>query len=316
MKLILVLVMFLMVSCRSIPYDTTPAPINHNMMTLEMEACGKQEVGLLGCFYEEPIIGELRIPLWGFGEYQIKSERCNYLANVRYSGKQTLIIPFDELLMHQDEQESCLFNVKVFIDGFDNGFEGFFLLSKGDINPIKFKLESKNHEGYAGIQIREGSLLDNYRISVQAEAPGLILWDGCEVDGEKSYTKNPEIRFSEIIKTGAITRSTCILTFGVIPNDKELPVEIGKVHINFYEKTITPLPIPVLKYENELLTVRTDKMVAGIGIGNAWTIKKGNGTKKFTRKVPLDEEVYVRIATSNGRYILLKVKNGRILWIK
>jgi hypothetical protein len=315
MKFILSLLLLILVGCTT-PQDQTPPPINNNKMTLEMQSCNKQEVGLLGCFYDESKEGQLVIPLWYKGEYQIQSERCGFLQNERFEGTQKAVITYQELLAGTPDQEkSCLFNIKVFIDKFDNGFEGFFLLEKGDIKALQFKLVNQDYVGYAGIQIKEGtSLLQS--IAVKANEPGTIFWEGCKKDGERKYESNPQITLDEVINDVTIPSNSCVLTVGLIPNDVHKPVELGKVHINIYEKTVVSLSKPSLEYDNDKLTVRAEKLVAGIGIGDSWTIKTGNGNKKYSRKVSQDKEVDVRIMTSNGRFMLLKVKNGEVLWIK
>jgi hypothetical protein len=316
MKFLFFLLIIFTSSCRSLPYDTSPAPISHNKMTLEIQACGKQEVGLNGCFYGDDLTESVKIPLWGKGEYQIKSERCQFFENKRYEKAHNLEISFENLLSQKPEQEnSCLYNIKVFIDGFDNGFEGFFLLSKGDLKPLSFEFQNKSYLGYGSVQIREGNAVQG-RIKVLAESSGIIMWEGCQLKGQRKYGNNPEINFQEIISGTPVPNASCILTMGIIPDNQYLPIEYGKFHINVYEKVVQPLVEPSFFYENEKLTVTADKMIAVISIGEYWTFRKGENIKRFTARVPKDEEVDVRLATSNGRFMLLKVKNGKVLWIK
>lgn len=316
MKYLLIVLMVLMFGCRSIPYDSSPAPINHNKMTLELSACNKQEVGLNGCFYKDSLAETLEIPLWGKGEYQIRSERCNFFENKRYENSQKLELSFETLLSEKPEEEStCLYNIKVFIDGFDNGFEGFFLLSKGDLKPLEFRFQDKEYLGYAGVQIKEGNPVQG-RIRIKAETSGIIVWEGCQVKGQRRYQQNPEINFQEIIAGTPVPAASCILSIGIIPDNESIPVEYGKFHINIFEKVIQSLSQPSLSYKDKELTVVADKDIAVLSIGDSWTFRRGDNLKRFTAKVKQNEEVNVRIATSNGRYMLLKVKNGEVLWIK
>jgi hypothetical protein len=315
MKILLSLLLLLLVSCRT-PYDTSPAPINHNLMTQELSSCDQREVGLLGCFYDIKKNGILSVPLWHRGEWQIKSERCRYIANKRYEGTQKLEISYEELLAGKpDTDDTCLYNVKVFIDGFDNGFEGFFLLSKGDIKAAEFSFMGRSFTGYAGLQIRESVLVPD-RLSFVASTPGEIVWEGCQLKGDRRYEKDPQINFQEVIGGSPIPAASCVLTVGLIPDNESLPVELAKVQINIYEKTVVPLPQPALEYEHGELKVTSDKLTAAIGINDKFSIQKGNGKKVLKADVPVDEEVDVRIATSNGRFMLLRVKNGVVLWIK
>lgn len=314
---VLLLVLMLFGACTT-PQDHTPPPINHNLMTLEMQSCDRQEVGLLGCFFNEQKEGQLTVPLWYKGEYQIKSERCHYLKNSRYEGSQKLNVPYQELLANKpDFDDSCLFNIKVFIDKFDNGFEGFFVLSQGDIKVMNFEALNKQYLGYAGLQIIEGSRFLN-PIKITAQTPGILFWEGCPKSGKKKYSKDPTVSIEDVLDGVVLPSTSCILTMGLIPDDETLPVEIGKVHINIYEKTVVPLPLPVLDYDEdfEILTVRADKLAAGLGINDSVSVKSGKGKKKISREVLKDEPADVRIMTSNGRFLLLKVKNGEILWVK
>lgn len=315
MKKLVFALIFLVASCTSIYQDITPAPINNNKMTLEMESCGKQEVGLLGCFYGEQE-GKLTIPLWRSGEYQIQSERCRYFENKTYNRSQKLELSYKELLIGKpDSEKSCLYNVKVFIDGFDNGFEGFFLLSEGDLKPVDFEIQNSKHIGYAGVQLKENTPIIP-KLNIKAEGEGALAWSGCNIEGEKRYSDNIELDIKEAVGNVIIPKYSCILTLGLIPDDLNLPVELGKVHINIYHNVVTALPEPVIIYKDNILTVHADNVVAGMGINDFYLVKKARHKKTIWKEVKPDEEADVRVMTSNGRFILMKVKNGEVLWVK
>lgn len=315
-KLLIILSFILIVGCQTIPQDTTPAPINHNKMTLELQSCDKQEVGLLGCFFDDTQAGKLIIPLWSKGEYQIQSDRCRFFENKKFEKTTKLTLDYKTLLANRPEEEgSCLFNIKVFIDKFDNGFEGFFLLSKGDMKLISFDFEKKSYLGYAGLQLKEGMDIQS-SFNFKTDKPGTLIFEGCNHDGELKYEKDPSVAFKDIISGVLIPKDSCILTVGIVPDDVNFPVEYGKIHINIYEKTTVSLPQPNLEYRNEKLTVKADKLVAAITINDDLSIEKGNGNKKFSSKIKENEEAIIRLFTSNGRFMLLKVKNGEILWVK
>jgi hypothetical protein len=316
MKYCIALLLFVLVSCQNLPVDNTPAPINNNKMQLEMKSCEKHEVGLLGCFYDEAKVGNLTIPLWSNGEYQIQSERCSYLENKRYEGTQVLALSYAELLKNAPESEkSCLFNVKVFIDRFDNGFEGFFLLEKGDNKKLTFTFKNQTYEGYAGLQLKEGTQVLN-TLDFKAETPGLIFWEGCNHNGEKTYQKNPSVKMDEIISGVLIPASSCVLTVGLMPDDGDLPVELGKIHINIFDKTVISLSQPDLEFKKGKLTVRAEKAISGITIGDRLSIETGKAQKKFKAEVGYGKKVIVRLFTANGRFLLLETEDGEILWVK
>lgn len=316
MKCLIALLLLFMIGCQNLPVDNTPAPIKHNKMTLEMQSCNKHEVGLLGCFYDETKAGNLTIPLWTNGEYQIQSERCSYLENKRYEGTQKLALSYQELLKNAPESEkSCLFNVKVFVDKFDNGFEGFFLLEKGEYKQLTFTFKNKMYDGYAGLQLKEGSEVLN-TLEIKAETPGLIFWEGCNNNGEKTYEKNPSIKIDEVISGVLIPASSCVLTIGLMPNDGDLPVELGKVHLNVFEKTVVNLSQPDLEFKKGKLTVRAEKAISGISIGDKLSIETGKSQKKFKAEVGYGKKVIVRLFTANGRFMLLETEDGEVLWVK
>lgn len=316
MKYFIALLLFVLVSCQNLPVDNTPAPINNNKMMLEMQSCNKHEVGLLGCFYDETQTGSLTVPLWSNGEYQIQSERCAVTINKRYEGTQKLNLSYQELLANAPEsEESCLFNIKVFIDKFDNGFEGFFLLEKGNLKALEFKFKKETYSGLAGIQLKEGTEVLN-TFDFKAETPGLIFWEGCSKKGELKYEANPSIKISDVMNGPLIPSESCVLTVGLIPQDDELPVELGKIHINIFQKTVINLSQPDLEFKKGKLTVRAEKAVSGITIGDKLSIETGKAQKKYKAEVGYGKKVIVRLFTANGRFLLLQTEDGEILWVK
>lgn len=315
MKYLIVLLLLFLVGCRT-PQDLSPAPINNNKMTQELSSCGKQEVGLLGCFYNENQSGSLVIPLWYRGEYQIQSERCGYFQNERYDGSQRLEISYQELLASKPSQEkTCLYNIKVFIDKFDNGFEAFFLLDEGSVKPLQFHFMSKVHLGHAAIQVKEGTSL-NQELIIDANTPGALIWTGCKSAGEKRYIANPKLILKEVMKDVVTTNNSCILTIGLIPEDVHLPVQLAKLQLNIFEKTVVSLSTPTVTQDQKNLKIEAEKIVAAIAINDYVSIKSGSGKKRLVRRVNPESEVDVRVFTSNGRFLLLKVKNGSVLWVK
>lgn len=310
-----ILILLLFTGCQSIPQDPTPAPIKNNLLTLEMSSCGQTQVGLIGCFYKDDLKPTLTIPLWEKGEYQIKSDRCNFFENKRYMSQQDLVISYETLLANKPQFENtCLYNIKVFIQGFDFGFEGFFLLTDIDtFKPAAFSFGKESFDGHAGLQTREGAeVLDSFKF--ERPYSGTLVWEGCNVSGEVAFNKNAKLDFKTIFPGYITTKDSCILTLGVIPDDENLPRELAEIHFNIFDKSVVPLNDPTITYKNEKLKVVADKLVAGIVIDKDVSIEHGNKEKSFSSSVKKDQEVFVRLLTSNGRYLLLKVKNGEVLW--
>ena len=315
MKKIIGLFLIILVGCQTIYQDKSPAPINNNLMTLEMFSCNKRDAGLLGCFYKNNINDNLSIPLWEKGEYQIKSEVCNYFQNKRYVGNQTLNLTYSELIKNKPEsEETCLYNIKVFIDGFDNGFEGFFLLSNlDDFSPINFIFENKEYEGYAGLQIIQGADIKSSFKFIKSYS-GTLYWEGCNTKGAYIFDKNVELKFKEILPNYLWPSDSCVLTLGIVPNDSKIKKELGAIHINIFDKNIVPLSEPSVNYQNNKLKVDGEYSLAAIAINEDFKLFGSDSKKIFNKKISQDEEALVRTFTSNGRFGLLKVKNGIVIW--
>lgn len=311
--LLILLTMF--AACGSVPQDHTMPPIDGNLYTLELASCGKRDVGLLGCAIEAN--GSLELIAIHKGEYQIKSNRCNFFENKKYSEDGKIAFSYEKLTANKPASEkNCLYDVMLFVDGLDKGFRGQFLLVEKEFKFANFEFLNQKFNGIGQIQIKEGSeMLQSLKF--EAATPGTIFWEGCKKSGEKNYKSNPEIAFKEIISDYLTEGSTCILTIGLMPNDLDKEVEYAKFHISVFDKSIVSLAEPQVSEKQRFgkwyATVRADALVAAIAVGDNWKITKGTKEKKFTSRIQSDE-YYVRVATANGRYMLLKVKDGGIVW--
>ncbi len=316
-NLLLIICTAIMLAGCSIPQDRSPAPIDHGLRTLEMASCEKRDVGLLGCFFsvEDPI-GTLSIPLYHKGEYVITSKQCDYNLNKRYDKKRELTLSYAELLKNKPHDDmNCLYDVKVFVDGFDKGFRGSFLLVRKGYKSTTFSYRKKNYTGIGGIQLREGNPTDHKITFPDIAYPGLMFWEGCSSDGELKFEESPSIDFKDLFSSAYQSENdSCILTIGVIPDDNQIPVEYGKYQINFYGNPVVTLAYPSISYKKEKLKVRFDKLVAAYYVAGKQKIRRTNSSRKVTRTVKRDQVVWLKWATSNGRYNLIKIQNGEVIW--
>lgn len=320
MKYILYSLIFLLTACGSLPKDTSPAPIDNNFYTVEMASCGQRNTGLLGCAYEttnDLTKLYLEIPLFHKGEYLITSNKCNYNSNQIYTKTQTLKLTFAQLLANKSpDQPVCDFDVKVFIEGLDRGFRGIFILSEIDgYIPATVEYWSGQKlaafSGVGGVQLRAGSDKSQY-LKFITDKPGTLVWFGCDIEGEKEYESNPQLSLSEVFSGGLIADKSCILEAGFKPHNGKS--ELFTFNIQIFNNNLVQLSDPYLSYNNGKLEVVAEPAVALISINSYHKLMKGNKIKKLKRSVPQDKEVWVRIATANGRYNLYKVLNGEIIW--
>jgi hypothetical protein len=324
MKAILHLALILLFGCGSIPKDLTPAPIDNNLFTAEMAACGRRDIGLLGCNFDKT--SDLKnlffeIPLIRKGEYIITSKKCNFNENKTYSRTEILKISFADLLAGKPEDENvCNFDVKIFIDGLDKGFRGIFsLVDKSKFKPATVEFWSGRNlasfQGVGGAQLRAGISKDHY-LKFITETPGTIVWFGCDTDGEKKYKSNPTLSLHELFIGALIEAKSCIIEAGLIPDDIKKKPEIFTFNIQIFSALIVQLPDPTLKlkHNGRFLKVEADAAVAVIIINNKYKILTGTNAKAFTTRVVQGKEVWVRISTANGRTNLYKILNGEIIW--
>ena len=315
---LLSLMLFALMGCGTIPQDPTTPPMDGNLMTLEMASCNKRDVGLLGCDTDVEA-GVLEIPVVYGGEIQIKSDNCNFFENKKYGGTQVLTYTHKDLVANRPVTEkSCIYDIKVFVSGYDKGLRGEFFLSDKEFGSPKYSIFSEQFEGLGWIQVKEGTDLVN-DIRFEVAGPGQIFWECAGKKGEKRYQSNPKVSFEEIFKGYIFEKDSCYLNLGIIPDDPKKEVMMAKIAINIFDKSITSLAQPEFEFKkgitgNYTLKVIADPMVAGIQIKNKFKVTKGSGPKTLKTRVNEDEEVLVRLITAGGRFMLLKVKNGEVLW--
>lgn len=309
MKYLKILMLCFLLGCSSVPEDPTPAPLDNNLFTLEMASCDKRDVGILACPLSSG--GNLEVPLWGEGEYQITSNNCNFSRNTRYDGDQVVKFSYQDLW--DDSQDQCVYDVKVFIDGFDKGFRGQFLIIRDDFKSPRFTVLRQEFDGMGAVQIREGASVAEQSIQLLVDKPGTVFWSGCRRNDEKQFDSNPKIKIKEFIDKPLFASDSCILTIGIEPEDGS-ETQLATLSISIFDKPIVLLPEPSISYKRKKLKITADRIVAALGIGNEFKIKKNDRLKKMSAKVKKDQTALVRLATANGRFMLLKVRNGKVIW--
>lgn len=313
-------VILILAGCGTIPKDNTAAPIKNNLYTAEFTACGRSNVGLVTCNFnsEEDLEAKfLQVPLYGDGEFQIKSTKCNYFVNARYSGNTFFKASFATLMKDKlPDQAVCDFDIKVFMDGMDQGYRGILSLVHSDrpLANVEYWAGSAlaSFKGVGEIQLRAGTNTDQY-LKYLTTKPGTLVWFGCDMDGQKDYDSNPQLALSEVFLGGLIDSKSCILETGFIPTDGS-PAEVFTINIQIFTKAIVRLADPKLKYDGEKLKVIAEPVVALIAIGDDYKLQSGTKEQKHSAKVSKDQIVWVRLATANGRYSLYQVLNGEIIW--
>ena len=142
MKWFMLLLMLVFVTaCGQLPKDNTPPPMDNNFYSLEMSSC-TDNVGLMACgFKQEELNKELVIPVRHTGELVITSEKCAFPYSQRFKDTKEIRIKYSDLLINAHGEDSCVYDVKLFIDDFAKGFRGLFILYNTDgLEPLSGKL--------------------------------------------------------------------------------------------------------------------------------------------------------------------------------
>lgn len=314
------LILFLY-GCGSIPRDTSPAPIDNNLFTAEIAGCHGVNLGLAGCYYSSKADTTdkfLSLKLFHKGEYEIKSNKCSFNKTQTYVGNQTVKIPIDELIAYKPDTElSCVFDIKVFVEGLDRGFRGMFvLINKENLKTTSadFKYGSSVHSFFemGSLQIKKGSQL-NGSLNFKSEDPGEIVWVGCEITGEKKFKSNPELKLEEVFQKELTVGKSCILEIGIVYNDPLKQPEIFTFNIQIFDESVLPLADPIVEIDGSKVKVTADPLVAVIGLDNQYCFNKNRkkGVAKFKK---VSDDFTLRLVTSNGRYNLYRILNGKVVW--
>ena len=315
--LILSLVMFMAVACGQLPKDNTPPPIDNNFYSLEMSSC-TDNVGLLACgFKQEEMDKELVIPVRHTGELVISSEKCAFPYSKRFQDEKEIRIKYSELLTNAQGEDSCVYDVKLFIDDFAKGFRGLFVLYNTDgLEPLSGKLFNKPFTGSLDFQFKKGQMIPTSNLVLEAPFKGKVVLDGCGYSQVvKSFDKTHEIQLSELITK----ESLCVITAAMISDNEEDIPRFGKIIVSQYENVI-PLTNPGIEllkeFGKEKLKVTGNPTIAGMGIDNHEKLFKGILAEKSLKVDDEKDKVHtVRMMTTNGRYLMIKVKNGEVVWI-
>lgn len=320
-RTILLSLFLLLYGCGSIPRDTSPAPIDNNLFTAEIEGCHGVNLGLAGCYYssrEDALNKFLSLKLFHKGEYEIKSTKCSFSKVQTYVGNQVVKLSVDDLIAYKPDTElSCVFDIKVFVEGLDRGFRGMFVLinkesfntTSADFNYGRF---TYSFSEMGSLQIKEGSEL-NGSLKFKSDNPGEIVWVGCELTGEKKFKSNPEISLQEIFQKELKVNKSCILEVGIVYTGTNKKPEIFTFNIQIFNNSVVALADPVVQIDESKVKVTADPIVAVIGVDNQYCFNKTrkNGVAKFKR---VSDSFTLRLVTSNGRYNLYKILNGKVVW--
>lgn len=321
MKTVFVLFFCIFITaCGSFPRDTSPAPFDNNFFTAEIEGCHGKNLGLAGCHYNElEDLSQkfLKINLFHQGEYEITSTKCSYQKTAIYTQNQILKVSLEDLLANKPSDElSCIFDIKIFVDGLDRGFRGMFVVvDQEDLNlasaSIFYDLKEHVFIGMGSIQIRENSQFKS-SIKFKSDNPGEIFWFGCELNGEKTFKTNPEINFQEIFNQSFAKEKSCILEVGIVYEDSHKTPEIFSFNIQFFGSKLLPLADPQISYTSRRTIIQTESVVAIASLNSEYLFNRNNRNSFSFRN--RSKTSCLRIITSNGRYNLYQITEGKITW--
>lgn len=321
MKTILMtFILLFFISCGQLPTDQNQSPMDANFYTVELNACGKKGLGLLACSYRnQPKEATLSIPVTHSGSFTIRSNRCGFNRTERFSGDQNIEIKFDELLSYKNNDPECLYEIKIFIDDFERGFQGIFrLFNLEEFEPAKLKFRNKEYEGVASFQFREG-LNPSLPLKFIARTPGTLVLNGCDKIMEFPYESNPELLLADIMDDRI---KTCGFTIGLLPNNPNLPTEIFSLMISRFKKESLPLLFPAITHKRNKMTIEVEGSVAVIQAGNerkvfnCGTFRSCSANKTRTIKIKYEENktYWIRYYTKIGRAMTIAYRNKEFIW--
>lgn len=313
-KLLLIIALMTMTSCGGLPVDNTPAPIDKNFYSLDLELCGEISYGLGGCAWNK---GEdlskkfLTVNLHHKGNYTVRSSGCNFEKRQEYDEDQRVSFTFEELLEGKpDETKTCAFSVMMRPEGFDKSMRANFLIYDQEEFNIEDQAEFNGRSfknGVAWLQIRAGGNRAT-AITFATTGKGEVVYQGCGVNGSKGYDGVFNLSLDELLEILPLeVNASCDYTVFLIPNSGE--PRIFMISLRVYDRQYIHLANPVLRFDGEKLKVKADEVVGVVAINDKFKYN----SRKVSRKVGSDM-VWVRQATANGRTTLLGVKEGKIVW--
>ena len=300
--------LFLLGSCGSLPYDNSPAPIDNGLWSLELIHEGQRDLGLMGSTFDIPGERFVEFPIWGKGVYSVRSKRCNLELSQEFKSNklQYVKIKLKDLLKDMPPSEfACIFNIQVFVDGMDKGIQGqlFLVREEEDIDFVEVSILGKQYLGVSHLQIKD-SANTNTEVLFSVRKRGTFFFQGCERRGEVKFSGSFKLPLSFIVGD---TPKQCVYTFGFEFEDGTFGIH--EFNFKTFRTTVVELPNPIITYEKEELKVEASDPVGYVSIDTK--IRKGN---TISKKVKKDELAWVRCVTSNGRYLLLGVRNGEVVW--
>jgi hypothetical protein len=311
MKHLYVILVFLLTACGTVPVDTTPAPIDNGLWTLELRTETKVDVGLMSDFIGN---GSLSFPVIKDGRYSVRSERCNYNNEQNYSvdGIDYITLDYQELVKDKPTKEfACIFNIQVFVNGFDKGIQGQFLLARKDFPAPIAKINGRTFDGLGYYQFRENDQKTSVftELTFELNKPGTTFFAACGNKNSKRFTSNPSWTLFELGYPGI---KNCVYDIAFKFDDGTTALFTFNMHS--FSKVID-VPTPVIQYKKGKLTLKAPSPVAAMATDGVWeTTGSVSNEVALKKTVSPDEVIYVKIITANGRYKLLGIKNGVVVW--
>lgn len=307
------LVCFLLISgCGGIPIDNTPAPLDNNFYTFEIDVCGTKGYGLNGCALDFNSPGGRTVEFDAFykGEYVIQSDGCLFDRRSMYDDTERVVLSIGELIANRPSGAiACIFTMSIYPKKFDRGLSAKFIL----YNLEEFGIASSNilgrefHNGAGWVQVREGSNAD-LPIKFSSTKSGKFSFQGCGHRGDMDFNGSFEVTLSDLVSGDDLHPDLSCNYFFYLVYDDGI-VETMAFTLSIYKDPIIHLPAPVIDFSKGKLCIKGDDSVGIISIGNKYKIDKRKMCEKVGNNI-----AWVRMATANGRTTLLGIKEGSIIW--
>lgn len=298
------IMMLLMVACGSaVVQDHAPAPIEEGQKRVETQLCDSHEVGENGCaFVEGTISGSLKIFKVYEGEISILGIGCDvdYSQSYAHDGKEWLELDLINLV-GQKIEDDCVLTItqKIQWKGADRApfpikdFRGTVTLATCP-NGVKCSMS------YEQKRLSDPTSLFGF----DKEIAGKYMLAGCGRDlvPPSNFSGNLKFNLAQYLPNKEDTG--CMFILGVVGKERY------KVYrkVWSYSDQVRLLPLPELRVQKKRVYFTLDPSVLAVSVDGYITSRKYFDIK--------DQGNYLRLYTSQGRSLVMFIKNGVIVWAK
>lgn len=295
------------VSCHHMPpTDDFMKPKDAGFYSQELSACGQRGFHI-GCpnFYSD-----LNIHLFYAGNLFIKSDRCGYERSITFEELGWRTFTHEELFENKPEDETfCDFEIVQTPDNWDAPLRGRWVVATPNegLSAIA-QIRRQTFIGIAGIQIKEGYAGGEYIYFPYQFGKGEFLVTGCGFDEVYPYDHSQgNVKFNL-----GLLEKPCLYKFGFFRDDKERKEREFSLSVSFFSDDYVKLPDPIVSLDSGDMWYSIDYVgpIAATNYDGTYNWKDNS----FGFPGMRGKTHFIRAITGIGRYNLLGINNGEIVW--